>query len=223
VALTAQGVLVDVFTQFVSIVGRVTPNNIEMLGTAFMISNDGRYVTAKHVIGDNHKGLVILAPHIQKINDFQDVTDNRCQPVDATVLEVDPLKDLAIIKADVNFSGKMPELSGLDEVGISEKIGIFGFPHCVEGRRVLTFQETEIGAKVLLDSNGVKSKHAVINIQSRPGQSGSMVFSPRLNKIVGVLIGTYAPNSGVIIAGINPAELNQTTHVISAEYIKEML
>lgn len=213
----------DVFTQFVSVVGRVTPNHIEMLGTAFMVSSDGKYVTAKHVIGDNHNGLVILAPHIQKINDFQDVTDNSCQPVNAAVLEIDPIKDLVVLKADVAFSGVMPEISGLNEVKVSEKIGIFGFPHCVEGRRVLTFQETEIGAKVLLDSNGIKSKHAVINIQSRPGQSGSMVFSHRLNKVVGVLIGTYAPNSGVIIAGINPAELNQTTHIISSEYVKEMI
>lgn len=213
----------DVFTQFVSIVGRVTPNHIEMLGTAFMVSNDGKYVTAKHVIGDNHNGLVILAPHIQKINDFQDVSDHRCQPINASVLEVDPIKDLAILKADISFTGSMPELAGLNDVKIAEKVGIFGFPHCVDGRRVLTFQETEIGAKVLLESNDIKSKHAVVNIQSRPGQSGSLVFSPRLNKIVGVLIGTYAPNSGVMIAGINPAELNQTTDIISSEYIKEML
>lgn len=63
----------DIFTQFVSIIGRVTPNHIEMLGTAFMVSKDGKYATAKHVIGNNHNGLVLLAPHIQKINDYQDV------------------------------------------------------------------------------------------------------------------------------------------------------
>jgi len=37
------------------------------------------------------------------------------------------------------------------------------------------------------------------------------------------LIGTYAPSSGVIIAGINPHELNQTSYCISANHIKEML
>ncbi|MBL1277018.1 MAG: trypsin-like peptidase domain-containing protein [Ectothiorhodospiraceae bacterium] len=214
----------DVFTQIVSIVGRVTPNHIEMLGTAFMVSSDGKYVTAKHVIGDNHNGLVILAPHIQKINDFQNVSDTQCQPIEAKVLEIDPIKDLAVLKADIKFTGKAPVISNLNKVSVAEKIGIFGFPHCVDGRRVLTFQEAEIGAKVLLESNKIMSKHAVINIQSRPGQSGSMVFSPKTGEIVGVLIGTYAPKSaGIIVAGINPAELNQTTHVISAEYIKEML
>jgi len=50
-----------------------------------------------------------------------------------------------------------------------------------------------------------------------------MVFSPRLGKIVGVLIGTYAPQFGIMLGNINPAELNQTTHIVSAEYIEDML
>ena len=166
----------DIFTQFVSIIGRVTPNHIELLGTAFMVSNDGKYVTAKHVIGDNHNGLVVLAPHIQQINEFQDVTDMSCQPADAAVIEIDPLKDLVILKANVSFSGKLPVISGMDGIGVSDKIGIFGFPHCVDGRRVLTFQETEIGAKVLLDSSGVKSKHAVIIFNHAPVNQAHLFF-----------------------------------------------
>lgn len=213
----------DIFTQFVVIVGRMTPSHVEMLGTAFMISSDGAYATSRHVIGDNPNGLVILAPHIQKINEYQDVTDTHCQPIDAAVLEIDPIKDLAILKADVTFSGNIPAIASLDEVTVGETLGIFGYPHCTEGRRVLTFQSTAVGAKILLESSSIKSKHAVLNIQSRPGQSGSMVFSPRLQKIVGLLVGTYAPQFGISLGGINPAELNQTTHIISAEYIREMM
>lgn len=213
----------DLFTQFVVTIGRVTPTHIEMLGTAFLISKDGLFATSRHVVGDSHTGLVVLSPHIQSINAYQDVADNRCQPVDAAVSEIDPIKDLALLKADVSFSGDVPPLGSLDEVSVGESVGIFGFPHCTEGRRVLTFQSTEIGAKILLESTGIKNKHAVLNIQSRPGQSGSMVFSPRLGKIVGVLIGTYAPQFGIRLGNINPAELNQTTHIVSAEYIKDML
>lgn len=213
----------DIFTQFVATVGRMTPSHVEMLGTAFMISSNGSYVTSRHVIGDNPNGLVILAPHIQRIDEYQDVTDTRCQPVSANVLEIDPIRDLAIIKADVHFSGDVPAIASLDEVAVGETVGIFGYPHCTEGRRVLTFQSTAVGAKILLESSSIKSKHAVLNIQSRPGQSGSMVFSPRLQKVVGLLVGTYAPQFGISLGGINPAELNQTTHIISAEYIREMM
>ena len=66
-------------------------------------------------------------------------------------------------------------------------------------------------------------KYATINIQTRPGQSGSLIFSLQSGAIIGLLIGTYAPSSGVVIAGINTHELNQTSYCISANYIKEML
>lgn len=211
------------FTQFVCTIGRITPTHIEMLGTAFLISTDGVYVTPRHVIGDNHTNLVILAPHIHDINTYQDVADNRARPIDVVVTEIDPIKDLALVKANVMFSISPPPLGSLDDVSVGDSVGIFGFPHCTEGRRVLTYQSTEVGAKILLESTGIKNKHAVLNIQSRPGQSGSMVFSPTHGKVIGVLIGTYAPQFGIMLGNINPAELNQTTHIISAEYIKEML
>ena len=213
------------FTQFSVVVGRITPNGINLLGTAFLISNEGLYATSRHVIGNDPSNIVVLAPHIQKIGSYQDVSDNSCRPITAEIKEIDPIKDIAVLKSNTKFNGPVPSLGSLDEVSIGETVGIFGYPHCVEGRRVLTYQSTEVGAKILLESSSIKSKHAVLNIQSRPGQSGSMVFSLRQNKIVAMLVGTYAPtmNGFISVMGINPAELNQTTHVISAEYIKEML
>jgi hypothetical protein len=214
----------NVFTQIVVVIGRVNPDGVQMLGTGFLITQDGKIVTTKHVVGTDETRLVLLAPHIKDINQYQDTSDNRCAPIPIKVIAIDPIKDLCVVKADLNFIGHLPELGSFDEINIGEKIGIFGFPHCIEGRRVLTFQETEIGAKILLESHGVKSKHAVINTQARPGQSGALIFSTRINKIVGVLIGAYVPaGGGIYVGGINPSELNQTTQCISAEYIKEML
>ena len=62
-------------------------------------------------------------------------------------------------------------------------------------------------------------------IQSRPGQSGSPIVIPEKRAIAGILIGSYAPqvNGSISIGGIDPQTLHQTTHAISAEYIKEML
>lgn len=182
-------------------------------------------VNKTYLVGSQDEGIVILAPHINDINAYQDTSDNRCQPIQARIVDIDPIKDIAILEIDGQLAGNLPEIGGFDEVNVSEEVGIFGFPHSVEGRRVLTFQKAEVGAKVLLDSNGIKSKHAVINTQSRPGQSGSLVFSPRLEKIVGILVGAYAPDvgGGISLGGINPRELHQTTHCISSEYLREML
>lgn len=213
------------FTQITLVVGKRdnTSGLIQMLGSGFLISNDGKIATARHVVGNETEGLCVLMPHIPNINAYQDVSDTSCRPAPAIIKEINPITDLCMLKTDLRFNGPLPTLGSLDAISVSERIGIFGFPHCVMGRRVLTYQETEIGAKMLLETSGIKSKYATINIQTRPGQSGSLVFNPKTGSIVGLLIGAYSPESGVIIAGINPYELNQTSYCISANHIKEML
>lgn len=216
----------DLFTQLVLVIGRVTPNHVQLLGTGFLVSNDGKIATTRHVVGNFDKNLVVLAPHVRRIDEYQDMTDARCTHVSASIAEMDPIRDLAILKADVNLPGIIPPLSSFDGVNVGEEVGIFGFPQCVQGRRALTFQKAELGCKVLLESNNIKSKYAVINTQARPGQSGSLVFLPRTNSICGVLVGAWAPNingGGISLGGVNPHELHQTTHCVSAEYVRAML
>ena len=84
-------------------------------------------------------------------------------------------------------------------------------------------QNAMIGSKILVNSAGMKAKYCVINTQTRPGQSGSMIYSRTQNKIIAVLIGAFASNSGISLGGINPRELHQTTQCISAEYISKMI
>jgi hypothetical protein len=214
----------NIFTQLVCVVGRVTPNHVEMLGTGFLVSTEGHIVTTHHVAGSTDSNLVVLAPHVNDINAFQDLSDTKCQPIPVSIKEIDPIRDLAILKAEITFNGPLPKLGGFDDDNVGDEIGLFGFPHCVEGRRALTFQKAEIGAKVFIEASGVKSKHAVINVQSRPGQSGSLVFSPKDQTVSGVLVGAWIPQGGGIsLGGINPRELHQTTHCVSAEYVKDML
>lgn len=214
----------NIFTQLVYVVGKLTPDHVEMLGTAFLVSKEGHIATTHHVTGSTDSNFVILAPHINDINAYQDLSDNKCQTIPVQVQEIDPIRDLAILKADINFSNLIPRIGSFDDDNVGEEVGIFGFPHCVEGRRALTYQRAELGAKVLLETNGIKSKHAVINSQARPGQSGSLVFSPKDQSISGVLVGAWVPGpGGIILGGINPKELHQTTQCVSAEYLRDML
>lgn len=175
--------MLDIMTQFVFTIGKRDGNNIQMLGTGFLISN-GQYVVApRHVVGDSDDGLVIILPSISSFDEYQDT----------------------------------------DDVSVGDEVYILGFPHCVEGRRVLTMQTALIGAKILLNCSGVKAKHCVINTQTRPGQSGSMIFSKKLNKIIGILIGAFSASNGISLGGINPRELHQTTQCLSGEYISKMI
>ena len=214
----------DIFTQIVFVIGRLEPNGVAMLGTGFLVTADGLVATTHHVIGSSTSNLVLLVPHMRRMNDFQDLADNQCNTVPCTVRDIDPFRDLALLKTDVRINGRLPTLRGFDTTNVGDTVDIFGFPHCVEGRRALTLQRTEVGAKVLLDVNGVKSKHAVINTQARPGQSGSAVVNPSDSSISGILIGAWVPGSGGIsLGGINPRELHQTTHCVSAEYLAGMI
>lgn len=215
----------NVFTQLVLIVGRINPQGVSMLGTGFIIDRNGLIATTAHNVSGEDKGLVILTPHITNINEYQDMSDLSAKPIPVTIEEIDPIKDLAILKAPITFTGSIPVIGSFDNDTVGSDVGIFGFPHCVHGRRALTFQKAEIGSKILLSSNGISSKHTVINIQARPGQSGSLIFSMKNQSISGVLVGAYAPRSsgGISLGGINPQELHQTTHCISAEYLKEMI
>lgn len=214
----------NIFTQLVYVIGKLTPSGVNMLGTGFLIDQQGHIATTHHVVGSENSNLVILAPHITDINAYQDLANNSCNTIAAVTKEIDPIRDLAVLKTDITFNGPMPRIGTFDDDVVGEEIGIFGFPHCVEGRRTLTYQKAHLGAKVLLETNGVKSKHAVINTQARPGQSGSLVFSPKDQSISGVLVGAWVPGpGGISLGGINPRELHQTTQCVSAEYLRDML
>ncbi|WNZ81905.1 serine protease [Pseudomonas sp. P108] len=203
--------------------GRIQPQGVQFLGTCFTVATDGRLATANHVLGNNAQNLVIALPKINSFNDYQDTTNNRFEVLPVDIVEVDPTRDIAILKIR-DASTKITPIGSLDEIKTGENLEIYGFPHCPDGRNVLTFQVTTLGAKILLESSSIKSKHAVLNVQARPGQSGSMVLSRETGRISGILIGAYAPGGGAILIGnVNPSAIHQTTHVISAHYIRDML
>lgn len=205
-------------------VGRVTPNGVTLLGTAFFINRRGLLATAAHVTGNNDSGLVIVMNKVSSIQDYQDTSDNAIQCIPAKIKEINPIADVCILEVPTIVQSNFI-LDSTDSVQVGESIAVFGYPHSDHGRMVLTQQDTSIGAKILIESSGIKLKNIVLIIQSRPGQSGSPIVIPEKRAIAGLLIGSYAPqvNGSISIGGIDPQTLHQTTHAISAEYIKEML
>lgn len=197
-----------------------------MLGSCFAVSNNGLFVTCRHVIGNHANNLVLVSSSsADNIYEYQDTSNRQCKIIEVQSIEtVNPLCDLVLLKTDIYVS-RISAIGTLDEVNVGDEVELLGYPHCVNDwqMHILTLQRTIIGAKILRESNGLKYKYAILNVQTRPGQSGSLVFCPSLQKVVGILVGGYAPNSGISLGGINPYELNQTSFCLSAEYINEML
>lgn len=208
-------------------VGIKHPNEgVQLLGSCFAVSNNGLFVTCRHVIGNHANNLVLVSSSsADNIYEYQDTSNRQCKIIEVKSIEtVNPLCDLVLLKTDIYVS-RISAIGTLDEVKVGDEVELLGYPHCVNDwqMHILTLQRTIIGAKILRESNGLKYKYAILNVQTRPGQSGSLFFCPSLQKVVGILVGGYAPNSGISLGGINPYELNQTSFCLSAEYINEML
>lgn len=207
---------------FIVAIARNSPTGVQLLGTGFLVGQ-GLIATTKHVTNGDTQNLCIIVPKYQ-LNQYQDTSDEQVQLMKAEIIEIDPIKDICILKVSVPVSPPY-RLSGTDALHPGNSVIVFGYPHADHGRFVLTQQNTQIGAKILIDSNGIKSKHIVLNTQARPGQSGGPVFDSSGQTVVGMLIGSYAPGGGggISLAGVDPHTLHQTTHVISSEYIEEMI
>lgn len=206
-------------------VGRITPNGVNLLGTCFLLNKDGLLVTASHVTNNDNNNLVIFATNKTHLDSYQDTTDGQGQLHPATIYKVDPVRDICILKIETAVKSNI-QIGGSDEIEVTEDVAIAGFPHCVNGRNILTFQKTIVGAKVLIESSGIKSKHLILNIQTRPGQSGSPIFRIDDGKVIGMIIGSYVPNTGgmtMSVGGVDPNTLHQTTHAVSSEYILKMI
>lgn len=205
-------------------IGRITPKGITLLGTGFLIHESGKFVTAAHVTSNDDNNLVVALNPNTDINSYQDTSDTKVSCVKVKIEKIDPIRDICILSSETDVFSNV-NIGTTDDVAISDQLCVIGYPHCTQGRNVLTYQETTVGAKVLIEASCIKSKHLVLNIQTRPGQSGSPVFRKSDSKLIAMVIGSYAPDSsgGISLGGVDPHTLHQTTHAVSAEYIINML
>jgi S1-C subfamily serine protease len=215
---------VDV-SQVVYAIGRTGPGGVVLLGTCFAVAPN-KVATAFHVVGADDKGLVLVMPKLSSLLDYQDTSDTSLGMVPLTMSAADPIRDLMVLTTPHGTSMTFGYILGsADSVPPGAPVVTLGFPHANFGRMVLTQQQARVGARVLIESSGQKSKHIVLNTQAREGQSGGPVFDATMGHVVAVLIGSYAPSGGggISLGGVDPATLHQTTHAISAEYLGAML
>lgn len=193
------------------------------LGTAVLLDKPGYLATAAHVVGMSDEGLFIASRCHEDLNAYQDGSNTSCKYWRTKIVATSPFHDLAILKADFDTHINLV-IGGTDNALVGTAVSSFGYPHVGTGRMVLTQQNAEVGARIHLPSGASTAKYMVLNTLARPGQSGSPIFRRDNGLLVAILLGAYAPHSGVgaTINGVDPATLHQTTHAISAEYLKGM-
>ena len=198
-------------------------NSTRLLGSGFVVGQD-LIATAAHVCGPSDRDLIAVLPEGMD-GGYQDTVSYNLRTCELQLLEYDPIRDLAILRLTAGNCQLSYELGSTDDIKVGASVYSVGFPHTDAGRVVLTYTTSTVGARVLLGTEVLKTKQIVLNMQARPGQSGSPVFSFDGQKVVGVILGAYAPGGGnhISIGGVDPHTLHQTTHAISAEYLRDML
>lgn len=204
-------------------IGRIQMGGFLPLGTCFMINKKGLFVTAAHVVTGSDKDLV-LRLNTQYLDGYQIPQTEYNSTLPIKIEALDTLRDICIFSIPDPAESNM-RFSNADSVDVGDSVTVFGFPHSNLGRLVLTQQTCEVGAKIWLSSGSIKSKHIVLNIQARPGQSGGPIIKNSDLSLVGILIGAFVPQQqgGISLGGIDPQTLHQTTHAVSTEYIEGML
>jgi len=222
--------------KFVLPIARKTADGlVNLLGTSFVVGPN-KFATAGHVTGPSDAGLVVIVNRVNSLNDYQDTTDKSLLCLDVKLTAYDPIRDVSLVEVangcepslfPDNLDSAFPyNLDSADNVSSGALVVCLGFPHIDTGRLVLTQQASMVGARVLLGNNGVKTKHIVLNNQTRPGQSGGPVFSSDGTKVHAMIIGEYVPpgaKARISLGGVDPHTLHQTTHAVSAEYIRAMI
>ena len=179
--------------ELVHVIGRKTSKGIRLLGTAFFINKAGILASAAHVTEYDDTDLVMIH-RLRSIQDYQDTSDKNVKCTKLKIKEINPLTDVCLLESPIKIQSQL-EISSTDAIHVGESVSLFGFPHCDHERMVLTQQDTIVGAKILIDVKGIKTKNIVLNIQARPGQSGSPVISSANKNVAAILIGSYAPIS----------------------------
>lgn len=204
---------------------RIIGEGFSTCGTGFALAKRGYIATAAHVVGKDDSNLGILLPVTMHMNDYQPMRDQLRRCARAYLVAHDPLHDLAVLKVDGSDVSSPLQIEGADSISVGAEVTTYGFPHADSGRTVLTRYKSDVGAKILLPSPVLDAKYLVLNSLARPGQSGSPVIRSDSGALVAVLCGAYVPpRSGGFfrVGGIDPAALHQTTHAVSAEYLRDM-
>lgn len=210
-------------SQAVVPIARVGPGGAQPLGTAFTVG--GSFLaTPFHVATADDSNLVVVMPRIVSLDEYQDTSDTSLKWAPVKMVAADPVRDICILSMP-GIKGSALPLGSSDDAPVGLPTALYGFPHAASGRLVLTQQQSTVGARILIESSGQKIKHLVLNVQARDGQSGSPVVSAKSGKVVAMVLGSYAPGGGglISIGGVDPATLHQTTHAVSAEYIRDMI
>ncbi|MEJ7768559.1 MAG: serine protease, partial [Chitinophagaceae bacterium] len=153
--------------------------NVKSGGTGFLVDAKGYVVTNAHVIGDN-KNVVLQ--------------NNKSQEFKATIIKIDHVNDLAILKIeDEDYKPSLSLPYGFKKMGadLGEEIFTLGYP-----RDEIVYGQGYMSAKTGFNGDTLACQIAVA---ANPGNSGGPVLNKN-GEVVGILSTRQVQAEGVVFA-----------------------
>jgi serine protease Do len=160
------------------IVKNIPPSEFKSAGTGFLIDGKGFIVTSAHVLA----GTAAI------------VVNNKGNEFNAKIINIDPIRDLAILKIDDSSFKTYSSLpysikrSGAD---LGEELFTLGYP-----RNVVVYDMGYLSAESGYEGD---TSSYQISLSANPGNSGGPVFNKN-GEIVGILSAREARAQGVVFA-----------------------
>lgn len=197
-------------------------NRLYSVGSGFLISNDGRIVSANHVVAPITGKVLIESRHTGRVTQHE-----------AIILGQDDQADVALLKIE---GEGYPKVEMLDPVSLplGESIGFAGYPLLSPLPMV---NKGIISAKVDMPlKEGLKARHLIVlNAFVNHGNSGGPLFLEQTGQVIGLvnarksadvekrlikLPANYSPIMS--IGGVDPIRLSVETYNSNLELIGEV-
>ena len=170
------------------------PQQITIIGSGFIVSEDGKIVTAAHLLKQlNDEQIKNLKANVLVKELEKELEMYKWIPI--KLVNKDEKNDLAIFQLDKNEGVKLSkmDLGDSEKVDIGQEVYFIGFPYAAQLMND-GFGVTLVVNKGIISNikrNGVDPNHPknwfIVDAISNPGNSGCPLIDIESNKVIGVM------------------------------------
>ncbi len=194
--------------------------------SGFLCSANGHVMTCAHSI-DLQTPLFIARPDIDLEFQPTDSSGRSYSLAPLTVVQYDPINDVALLKADgieVTVPQNHLELFGDErQVPIGSSVGYIGYPFGSRGLLTGKVSSAIVSAKVLSNKN---TRTLQIDSSVNDGNSGGPLIDVSSGRIIGIISGRYSPagNQGIAwAAGVPLGQESNVSFAVGISYGLELM
>lgn len=163
------------------------------LGTGFLAHEKGYILTCSHIINQTDSIVALFPP---SLNTFNPMTLSRVNVIPLTLVQNNPLNDVALLKInnpDANLRVLKNLLGETTTLECGSNIATIGFPFGYEGLHLQSINQGIVSAKTVT-TNGVKLVQ--FDCMIHEGNSGGPLLDAKTGKIIGIVTNRFNPTKG---------------------------